>query len=88
MDIRNILNFIAENSEEVKGSSPFSDNLNVMTLGQFLNAAGVMSPEEENLKEGPGDEPEHPEPDADDKRWDDSEIEEAKLNAPARELGP
>ena len=66
MDIRNILNLIAENSEEVKGSSPFSDNLNVMTLGQFLNAEGVMTPEEENLEEGSADEPEDSDDEEDD----------------------
>ena len=84
MDIRNILNLITENSEEVKGSSPFSDKLNVMTLDQFLNAAGVVTPDEEE----PGDTLEYPEDDADDKRWDDEEIEEAKLDAPSRELSP
>ena len=84
MDIRNILNLITENSEEVKGSSPFSDKLNVMTLDQFLNAAGVVTPDEEE----PGDAPEYPEDDADDKRWDDEEIDEAKLDAPSRELSP
>jgi Gene product 88 len=64
MDIRNILDFITETSKDVKGGSPFSDKLNVMTLGQFLNSAGVITPDEEE------------------------EIDEAKLDAPSRELGP
>lgn len=64
MDIRNILNIISENSETVKGGSPFSDKLNVLTLGQFLNLSGVETPDEE-----------------------DAEIDEAKLDAPARKMG-
>ena len=64
MDIRNILNIISENSETVKGGSPFSDKLNVLTLGQFLNLSGIETPDEE-----------------------DAEIDEAKLDAPARKMG-
>ena len=64
MDIRNILNIISENSETVKGGSPFSDKLNVLTLGQFPNLSGVETPDEE-----------------------DAEIDEAKLDAPARKMG-
>jgi hypothetical protein len=63
MDIRNILNIISENSETVKGGSPFSDKLNVLTLGQFLNLSGIETPDEE-----------------------DAEIDEAKLDAPARKM--
>jgi hypothetical protein len=63
MDIRNILNIISENSETVKGGSPLTDKLNVLTLGQFLNLSGIETPDEE-----------------------DAEIDEAKLDAPARKM--
>jgi len=46
MDIRRIIDIINENTGEVKGTPPFSDNLNVMTLGQFLNMSGILTPDE------------------------------------------
>lgn len=64
MNIRKLLDIINENTGEVQGDSPFSDNLNVLTLGQFLNISGVETPDEE-----------------------EEEVDEAKLDAPARKLG-
>ena len=46
MDIRNILNIITENSVLVKEESPLSGNMEVMSLGQFLEKSGVESEED------------------------------------------
>lgn len=53
MDIRHYLNIITENSSAVKGKSELSGNMQVMSLGQFLEKSGVEPEGEVNEAEKP-----------------------------------
>ena len=50
MDIRNILDIIAENSPEVKENKEYLGEMEVMSLDQFLKKSGVEPPQSEDEK--------------------------------------